>query len=350
MKPKYFFILAILAVIFLGTTLAYFLFFYNFTEDQYNKIVCYYIARKLTDDCATFNDKIITLRDFVHENVHPIAGYYNRLDTVGIDKLISGIGWCDQQSRVFMQLAHNVGITTRLLFLRLEGGGSPHTVAEALAPDKRWIIVDAAYKLDLVNKNGDFASQDDIKKDLKIVSDNRRVKLRSQYEKQWSDDKYLSVYSNEPQYIVTRKGIKCDFLKFIPVSWMRPIVNIIQNRYLDQARLKIKSTYKFKMSKARAYHLLGYYEKSITLYDDVILNSGNPQLTHKAEFYHALALKEEKRYEEAYRYITSIINKNIPNNPYIKYLYGLRAEILNKMGRSEEAQADLLQIEYMLEA
>ena len=148
--------------------LSYYLFFVEITEKRYNKIMCYYITRAIISNAPTFEQKIISIRDFVNENVHSIHGYDNRLDTRAIEKLISGIGWCDQQSRVFMQLVRSVGITSRLLFLRYQSGSSPHSVAEVLDSNGRWVIVDTAYKLDLINKNGDFATQTDIKDDLII--------------------------------------------------------------------------------------------------------------------------------------------------------------------------------------
>lgn len=328
-------------------SLAYLLFFYKISEARYNKMMKYYIARRITDNLNTFHDKVIAIRDYVHETIHPIQGYHNRLDTVGIEKLISGIGWCDQQSRVFMQLASSIGITTRLLFLRSDSGDSPHTVAEALSPRKRWVLVDTSFRLDLTNREGRLATQSDIKNDLGIVSNNGRVIARAKFEEIWTDKNFLSIYSNPPSYIITRKGVKFDFLKPIPVSWLKPIVNIIQDRYFKQ--MCIKDIYEFKMMKARGYQLLGYYERSDKLYKEIIENSKNQLLKCKAEFYYALLLKEQKKYENAYRYISEIIAKS-KEDPYIEYLYGLRASILKKMGRFHEAEQDLLKIEYSLEA
>ncbi|MBI5144081.1 MAG: transglutaminase domain-containing protein [Candidatus Omnitrophica bacterium] len=311
--------------------------------------MCYYIARKLTDNSNSFNNKVRAIRNFVHENVHPVPGYDNRLDTVAIDKLLSGEGWCDQQSRVFMQLARSVGITSRLLFLRDEDGASPHSVAEALAPDNRWIIVDASYNLDLINSDGNFASQSDIKNNLVLIANNKRVVAQARFSKRWSDEKYLSIYSNTPSYIITKKAVRFDFLRPIPISWIRPIVTILHTRYLETLAFNTKDIYELKMLKARGYHLLGYYKKSGELYKDVIDNSNNLKLAHKAEFYYPASLKDQNKYEEAYRYITDILTKN-KASPYIEYLYGLRASILEKMGRSKEAEQDLLKIKHALDS
>lgn len=323
---------------------------YGISEDRYNKIMKYYIARRITDRLPSFQDKVIAIRNYVHETVHPIRGYQNRLDTVAIDKLISGIGWCDQQARVFMQVASSIGITTRLLFLHTDSGSSPHTVVEALSPRKRWVLVDVAYQLDLINKDGRLATQSDIKDDLGIVANNARVKTRARFENSWTDRDFLSIYSNPPSYIITRKGVRFDFLKPIPVSWLRPIVNIIQDRYFEQARNNVKDIYEFKMMKAQGYYLLGYYERSDRLYREVIENSKDKQLIDKAEFHYALSLKKQKRYEDAYRYITDIITKEEKSNRYLEYLYGLRSIVLKKLGRFKESEEDLSKIGYSLDA
>jgi len=330
--------------------LSYYLFFADITEKRYNRIMCYYVARSLTDNNDTFEGRVVAIRDFVHENVLSINGYHNRLDTVAIEKLTSGIGWCDQQSRVFMQLARAKGITTRLLFLLLASGSSPHSVAEALAPDGRWMIVDSAYKLDLLKPNGSFATQADIKEDLSIVADNRRVKLRAQFEKRWADPEYLSVYYNLPRYVILKEGIKFDFLKYIPLPLIKPIVAILNDRYIEKNIIPLaKDTYVADMVKARTEHLLGNYEKSKKAYEMIIENCGNLPLIRKAQYYKALLLKDQKRLEETYTYITSILEEG-QDNPYYKYLLGLRARVLQDMGRTEESDRDLLENKYNPEA
>ena len=328
---------------------SYLLFFHPITEKRYNKIMDYYIASRLTRHLATFEEKVDVIRDFVHENVHPIAGYPNRLDTVAIDKLLSGIGWCDQQSRVFMQLARPIGITSRLLFLRNHEGISPHSVVEVLTPDNRWVLVSVLYRLDLVTKDGRLATQYDIKNDPAIITNDKRVKMRARFEEKWTDAEFLSIFSNAPSYIVDKKGVMLDFLRSIPLSWIRPVVNIIQDRYLEGKRNETKDIYEFKMLKTRGYHLLGYYDKSEKLYAEIIRKSNNPNLRYKAEFYRALLLKDEGRYNNAYRYLSRLVEIE-KTNPYINYLYGLRANVLRKMDRVKEAEEDLLKIKYLLRA
>jgi len=327
---------------------SYYLTSIKISEKRYNKVMCYYSARSVTDGARNFKEKIIRLRDFVNENTASISDYYNRLDTCAIEKLITGIAWCDQQARVFMQLARSMGITTRLLFLRNKEGFSPHSVAEALTPDGRWIIVDPAYKLDLIRKDGFCAGQADIKENPNIISRNKRVCLRAKYESRWAEADYLSIYSNPPRYVITKNGVEYDFLKFIPRVILRPIVRIINTKYLKQIKPKMASPYEFEFIKARTLHLLEYYTESAALYDDIISGSSDILLKDKAEFYKAVLLKDQKKYKEAFEHIDGIILRG-EDNPYYGYLLGLRARILEKVGRPLEAEENLKSAEYNLE-
>lgn len=341
-------IIVVVAVVVLLSLASYLFFLPGLSEKKFNKILCYYIARNLTDGVTDFKAKVNIIKTYVHENIHPVAGYRNRLDTVAAEKLISGIGWCDQQSRVFMQLSWAAGITSRLLFLRNDAGSSPHTVAEVLAPDGRWVIVDTAYNLDLRNSRGEFASQSDIKNDINIIKNNERVRRRSKFSDRWSDKGYLGIYYNEPIYVVTKKANRFDYLKFIPAGWLRPVVAFMQDRYLEQLPDRSKDIYGVKMSRARGYHLLGYYDKADSIYKDIINHSSDARLVYEAEFYYGLSLKDQKKYEDAESYLTSII-ENQRESLFLPYIYGLRASVRNKLGKLKEAESDLTNCEYSME-
>ena len=71
-------------------------------------------------------------------------------------------------------------------------------------------------------------------------------------------------------------------------------------------------------------------------------------LIHRAQYYYAILLKDEKRYNDAYRYITGVLDKDNAT-PYRKFLVGLRAKVFEKMGRTEEAEKDMLSVQYDLE-
>jgi len=319
------------------------------SEDRYNKIMCYYIARNITLNADTPEKKICALRNFVHINIHPIPEYKNRLDTKAIDKLVSGIGWCDQQARVFMQLARAIGINTRLLFLVNGSGSSPHSIAEAELPNGRWVIVDPFFNLELRNKKGELASQLDVKEDPAIITDNDKVKLRKPYDKKWSNPDYISIYANTPQYIVEKKGVSIDLLRIVPISWIRFFDKYIADIYISQMQKKFKDEFELKLVKARTYHLIGYYKGSRSLYNEIIKGSKDPFLICKAEYFKALLLKRQKKYTKGISFIDEVIH-NHDFNPYKVYMIGLMGTFLEKVGKETKAFEVRKEIEYMLRA
>jgi len=343
-------VIFLIALVISAGACAYFVFFYDISEKRYNKVMCYYIAREATEGSSDFYEKITRLRDFVNENVVPFEYYSVRPDTCAIEKLVSGIGWCDHQARIFMQLARGIGISSRLLFLNDSAGSSPHSIAEALAPDKKWVIVDPAFKLDLRNKNDDFATRADIEEDIGIIRDNKRVKLRAKFKEMWGDPEFLSIYRNPPTHVTCKKVTTGDYLKFVPTRLLRPMISVISRRYLDSVKPDIKNPFEFKMVEARTYHLLGYYEESAKLYDDVIRNSGDLSLARKAQYFNAVLLKDRGRYAEARDYITRVL-ENDGDNPYRnrKFLIGLRAQMFEKTGEPLEAEKDLKSVGHDLE-
>lgn len=305
------------------------------SEHRYNKIMCYYIARNCTKDMDTVEKKICALREFVHLNVHPICGYHNRLDTVAIKKLISGIGWCDQQSRVFMQLAKAIGINTRLLFLT-SANSSPHSIAEAQLPNGRWVIVDPLFNLELHNKNGELATRQDIKENPNIITNNDKIKLRKQYDDQWGDPDFIAIYYNPPRIIVDKKAAPIDFLRFVPLAWIRVIDKYIAQRYMAQTKGRFKDELTFKMAMARTLHLIGCYKESKSLYYEIITTTKDSYLRYKAEYYLAMLFKDQNQYDISLSFLSFIIDIH-DDNPYEVYSIGLMSRILDEGGQTQAA-------------
>ena len=341
-------IFIILAVILFLSGVVYFVFFHSFSENQYNNLMCYYISRQVTKNSKDFESKVSVLRDFVNENVHPVTGYDTTDDGSSIMTLLSGVGWCDSQARAFMQLASRVGIAARLLFLNMESRSSPHSVAEALAPDNRWIIVDPYFKLELINKEGKFASQGDIKSDPGIIINNPRIKLSAAYDPKWSDPKFIAIYYNPPEYVVYKRGKTLFLLDSIPIEYFRPIFRIMQDRALIRLNQNRKSVYECDFIEARGLQFLNYYNEAERIYDKIIKNSDDSSLVQRTEFYKAVLLKDKGMLHEADKYIDKLLN-NGNGSQYRPYLSGLKARILEKLGRSEEADDVLRGAEYSLQ-
>ena len=188
------------------------------------------ISDKAIDNYATFEDKVLALRKYVHATINkaPYIGapksngnlmtqkeYYNlrdkeRFRMSTIDKLNFGYGWCDDLAAVFMDLANKQNIKTRMVYLQARPPRKDqHTIAEALAPDGRWVIVDLDPSWDLVlTKNGNLVSRQQIKKDKSILYGNPTVKkLIAENPGSWGDENYSSMFYNNPIRILKYEDV-----------------------------------------------------------------------------------------------------------------------------------------------
>jgi len=309
--------------------------YFVLTEKHYNSILMEYVSGEVCKDCKSLEEKVRTLRTFVHDNVHPVHGEHNRLDTVGIEKLVSGIGWCDQTSRVFMQLAKKRGITTRLLFLLNEDGSSPHSVCE-IWTGKRWILVDAANNVEFINKDGKMASMSDIKEDFDIVLKNGKVKIFAKYNSYWEDKEYLSMYYRKPTYIVTKDGTKVRVFDYMPNFMKAFIVRVVQEVYIMKKKNEFTENNSFLYFRARSYHLTGRIKEAKYLYSKILSAPDVRGFLDKTRFYLALLLRDQNKLEESIDVLSYLI-KESDNSNWQPYAYGLQSEIYRIAGNNEEA-------------
>lgn len=306
-------------------------------EKNYNDIMMEYISTGVVRSCDSFEEKVRTLRRFAHENVHPVGNEENRPDTVGIDKLISGIGWCDQTSRVFMQLAKRQGITTRLIFLLNKNGSSPHTIAEAW-DGERWVLVDSAYDLDFYNKKGKMASMADIKEDFNIVLENTKIKTFALYNSFWKDKECLIMYYREPIYVVTRNGARFRLLDCFPSYLRKAFILTVQEIYILKKEKNIRNFNERLFLRARSYHLSGRIEEAERLYRK-ILNNNTSHSLDKTRFFLALLLKENNRNIDSLNVLTDLIDR-ANNSSWLSFAYGMRCHIYEMLGDYENAKKD----------
>lgn len=311
-------------------------------EKNYNSILMEHVSGRVTTGCDTFEEKVESLRNFVHENVHPVSGEENRLDTVGIDKLISGVGWCDQQARVFMQLAKKQGITTRLLFLKSENGSSPHSIAEAKYKD-RWVIVDPAYNLEFYNKDGEMASMDDIGEDFNIVLDNPKVKLWAANNPWWGNEANLTMYYRAPRYVNTKKASRFRVSDYLPGFLNGAFVHVAQEAYIFKNRNNFTGKNTLLYFRARNYHLAGRRKSAEALYAAILKNENHSSLRDKVRFFAALLLKESGRANEAAKALKDFTETR-ENSDWVLYAHGLRYKIYENMEKTEEAEGDFARI------
>jgi len=111
----------------------------------------YDISNDITKDCSTVEQKVVALREAVYNRMKPNGNGYSLKDVKNHSLEWAwehGVGWCDHQASVFMLLAREQGIRTRLIYLLTENmGKSEHTIAEALI-DNRWVVVDVGNNIE----------------------------------------------------------------------------------------------------------------------------------------------------------------------------------------------------------
>jgi len=323
-------ILCLVVVFFAGS-------YFMINKRNYNFILAGYISGKLTGREEGFDKKIAILRNYVHDNVHPVNGEQSRPDTSFSEKMTSGIGWCDQKARVFIQLAKYAGIKTRLLYLIKEDGVSPHSIAEAWNGSK-WVIVDPAFNLDLRNKEGGMASMHDIEKDITILVDNPRVRLFSKKNPIWNEPAFLTVYCRQPQVIDTKKAAGVNWLYIMPSFLREVIVLSAQDIYILKAEKMYRNApMEYLFFKARNYQLIGRNSQSESCYKEFLTKYDESALADKTRFFYSLLLRDENRPKEAADILEEAVRKN-KNPAWIPYFYGLKAELYGIMKDNKAAQ------------
>jgi hypothetical protein len=166
--------------------------------------------------CETFDEKVLALRRYVDSKMKFPKPFINKngqelkpgdiYPLITLERLDSGLGgWCDQQAHVFIRLAQKQGITTRMVYLRARPPmKDEHTIAEALAPDGRWVVVslDSIHGFEPFTKDSRIATREDMANDPAILRDNPRVKeFAAKEPTSWGNEDYLSMFTNPPLHI-----------------------------------------------------------------------------------------------------------------------------------------------------
>ncbi len=142
------------------------------------------ISDSVVKDCLTDEQKVMALSHYVYLKLKPDAskGITPEAGMSVIDRLDSGVGWCNHQVAVFMRLAEAQHIKTRMLYLlNEEGTTSPHTIGEAYL-NGRWVIVDPMFDFDIRNSRGEPLSLRDVYKDVNVLKRCPLIKERGDVE------------------------------------------------------------------------------------------------------------------------------------------------------------------------
>lgn len=308
------------------------------TKKHFDALMGEYIALKIVDPNAPFTEKVNKLKNYVHDNVLPVNGEDSLDSTDLVEKLTSGIGWCDQKARVFMLLAARSGIRTKLEFLQYADGSSPHSIAEAY-DGKRWVIVDPSFNLDLVNKNKELASMSDLAEDLNILKNNPKVKIFSLYSPIWNDKKFLEVYFKNPKLIYEKKPSRFSILKLHLPFLKDMTVNVASDMYAGMKKKLYKDEAKYLFFKARLFQISGQEGKAEECYKKILSKYAVSPVTDKAGFFYALLLRDSRRYKESISVLTEWVEK-LKNYNWLPYYYGLRANVYKLTGDDYRAAED----------
>ena len=219
-----------------------------------------------------------------------------------------------------------------------EDSTSPHSIAEAWV-DKKWATVDAAYDIDFRTEGGEMASMPDAMRDHSIVTKNAKIMEFAKYNSWWHDEKNLSMYYREPEYINTKKGSNLKALSYIPDFLKTFVLNILQEVYILRNAKNHPDDYSY--FKARNYCLSGSNKKCERFYRKALVENAGTTIGDKTKFFFALYLKDTSRYDEAIKILTALINYPA-NKGWLPYAYGLRSYLYELSGNSKDAKEDFL--------
>ncbi len=164
------------------------------------------LADTLQGDIQNVDDACKVTQQYVYDKIKTKQGAdpYERLSIY--ERIKSGVGWCNHQAEIFMQLISYMGISSRLVYLIADDGTSPHTIAEVFDGEK-WLIVDVGNNIDF-RKDGVMVSREDMRKDFTIITENERIKELARENSWWADKKNLNMYTNDAKLIRILKGDK----------------------------------------------------------------------------------------------------------------------------------------------
>ena len=156
------------------------------------------ISNEVVKDCKNDTEKVLTISHFVFLELKPDAskGIPANARMSVVDRLESGVGWCNHQVGVFMALSYAQGIRTRMLYLlNREGTASPHTIGEAFI-DGKWYIIDPQQDFNVLITRYDAMKDQTV---LKGLLENRRKTVYPNDPKAF--DEFVELYYN-PSMIV----------------------------------------------------------------------------------------------------------------------------------------------------
>jgi len=165
-----------------------------FALDQQEESILAGLSNCITKQCKSDETRVYALMEFVHDRVKPKEGEDPYKQISDLERIQTGVGWCNHQAKIFMHLAYYQEIKTRLIYLMNDDGtASPHTIAEWWN-GKEWIIADPLFMIYGISREEirQSVGWDDIpysffRQKFPLIKDR--------------PDEWLRCYINEPQII-----------------------------------------------------------------------------------------------------------------------------------------------------
>ena len=236
-------------------------------------------------------DTIVSVFKYVSNNLTS-SKKYNVVDKNSFTDLVRGVGWCDQQAFVLMNLLNKSDISeTRLRDVQA------HTYSEVFIDD-RWVIVDPYFGFFPVDSNGDLLGLGDLK-NVEITtsiinnSHNQEGNFIKEIDKIYIKNEIRWSNGVGPEFVNYRaydlyRGMLSYYANYVYRLFGSGYFNWTQDIYLksdkvtnmnDKGRDWIRNysdSYKdnkhaFQLFyKARNYHIVDRFELSSDLYREVV--------------------------------------------------------------------------------
>jgi len=332
-----------------------------FRNVGYRELTYTLMAKRLTENAKTEEQKVLMLYDWVEFNLTTVTDA-KLIDRNPFSDLLLGHAWCDQQGFVLLEFLNKLKMTGRLRDVQA------HTTTEVLV-NEDWCIFDPF--LDFVPYNfekGKFASYEDVRKMDKqtIYSQNLEASTGMNG---LIGTRELIKERFKPNDVRWKNGMGPPYKDYITKDMPRPLLEaivkmgywlfgdwyakIFQEKWLkrhdgqkDAGEKRFESYGKnFKANdaaynaffRARNYHLHFRYDKALDYYNIVIKDYPKSRWAIEAEYFKALSLFETGRYKECIAFIAStgvLEEKNHQRYSQIAHVAGLCHEAL---GEKEKA-------------
>jgi hypothetical protein len=262
----------------------------------YDELLYARVARDVTAGARTDAERVDRLTQYVFTNVHVPSEPILDDDGPPAETLTSGYGFCDQQVRLFMQLAAKAGLATREIFLLdTATGTSPHTVAE-VREGSQWAFVDVLFGYDATRPDGSPATLQDV-----IASSDPIIRLAGLQ---------ASDYENARVQLEMQPGLAEAFWRLLPSG----LVDRMQDAYVALPAPSIPvpgGLSRFDQPderlywQARNFQLFGRNELASSTYDTLLASYPSSALANDAR-YNAAVMASSDAPQEALHHLNQL--------------------------------------------